>query len=125
MKRMSPLLERILAHALPIGLRVGGMMTFAPFFGSDALPARVKAAFVMVLTAMLYGVCPVPDLPLTAIRAALRIASQRSGRGLDDGAFRANRVRRRADWRGSWPARSWVFRWRPSSIRRPISKRRC
>ena len=66
---MSPLLERILAHALPIGVRIGGVMTFAPFFGSDALPARVKAALVVVLTAMLYNVCPVPDLSLTALGA--------------------------------------------------------
>jgi flagellar biosynthetic protein FliR len=63
---MSPLLERIIAHALPIGIRLGGVMTFAPFFGSDAVTARVKAAFVIVLTAMLYSICPVPDLPLTA-----------------------------------------------------------
>ncbi len=45
---MSPLLERILAHALPIGVRIAGMMTFAPFFNSEAFPARVKAAFVLV-----------------------------------------------------------------------------
>jgi flagellar biosynthesis protein FliR len=70
---MSPLLERILAHALPIGVRIGGIMTFAPFFGSDAFPARIKAALVVVLTAMLYNVCPVPDLPLTAM-SAIRIA---------------------------------------------------
>jgi flagellar biosynthetic protein FliR len=66
---MSPLLERILAHALPIGMRIGGIMTFAPFFGSEAFPARIKAAFVVVLTAMLYSVCPVPDMPLTAMNA--------------------------------------------------------
>src|ERR1700733_3819605 len=52
-------------HALPIGLRAGGVMTFAPFFGSDAIPARVKAGFTLVLTAMLYGVCPVPEMQLT------------------------------------------------------------
>ena len=42
-------------------------MTFAPFFGSEAFPARVKAALLLVLTAMLYNVCPVPDLPLTLL----------------------------------------------------------
>jgi flagellar biosynthetic protein FliR len=52
-------------HALPIGLRAGGVMTFAPFFGSDAIPARVKAGFTLVLTVMLYGVCPVPEMQLT------------------------------------------------------------
>jgi flagellar biosynthesis protein FliR len=62
---MPPLLEHILAHALPIGVRLAGVMTFAPFFGSDALPSRVKAALVLALTAMLYGVCPTPDFALT------------------------------------------------------------
>jgi flagellar biosynthetic protein FliR len=62
---LSPLLAHILMHALPIGLRAGGVMTFAPFFGSDAIPARVKAGFTLVLTAMLYGVCPVPEMQLT------------------------------------------------------------
>jgi flagellar biosynthetic protein FliR len=62
---LSPLLTHILMHALPIGLRAGGVMTFAPFFGSDAIPARVKAGFTLVLTAMLYGVCPVPEMQLT------------------------------------------------------------
>lgn len=62
---MSPWLEHILAHAMPIGLRAGGLMTFAPFFGDQAVPARVKAGFTIVLTAMLYGVCSVPDMSLT------------------------------------------------------------
>jgi flagellar biosynthetic protein FliR len=78
---MTPLLERILAHALPIGVRIGGVMTFAPFFGSDALPARVKAALVVALTAMLYNVCPVPDLPLTALNA-IRVALSEAVIGL-------------------------------------------
>lgn len=78
---MSPLLERIMAHALPIGIRLGGIMTFAPFFGSDALTARVKAAFVIVVTAMLYGVCPVPDLPLTA-SSMLRVGFSEAAVGL-------------------------------------------
>jgi flagellar biosynthesis protein FliR len=73
---MPPLLEKILAHALPIGVRIGGVMTFAPFFGSEAFPARVKAAFVLVLTAMLYGVCQVPDVTLTAFSAIRIILSE-------------------------------------------------
>jgi len=39
-------------------------MTFAPFFGSEAVPARVKAGFTLVLTVMLYGIVPVPAVPL-------------------------------------------------------------
>ena len=79
---MSPLLERFLAHALPIGMRLGGIMTFAPFFGSDALNIRVKAAFVIALTAMLYGVCPVPDLPLTVYKRHSRWSSAEAVMGL-------------------------------------------
>ena len=62
---MSPWLEHILAHALPLGVRLAGVMTFAPFFGSDAFPARVKAALVLALTALLYGVCRTPEVALT------------------------------------------------------------
>lgn len=75
---MSPWLEHFLTHALPIGLRAGGMMTFAPFFGSDAVPARVKAGFTLVLTAMLYSICPVPEIQpgaLSWIRVALSEAA--------------------------------------------------
>lgn len=64
---MSLWLEHVLAHAVPIGLRTGGLMTFAPFLGDDAVPARVKAGFTLVLTAMLYGVCSVPAFQLDAI----------------------------------------------------------
>lgn len=63
---MPPFAVAILTRALPIGLRAGGMMTFAPFFGSDALPASVKAVFTMVLTAILYSVAPMVQIPMTA-----------------------------------------------------------
>lgn len=52
---------------MPIGLRTGGLMTFAPFLGDDGVPTPTKAGFTIVLTAMLYGVCPVPDFRLDAI----------------------------------------------------------
>ena len=75
---MSPWLEHVLAHALPIGLRAGGLMTFAPFLGDDAIPARVKAGFTLILTAMLYGVCPVPDFQLNAINWTRIVVSETS-----------------------------------------------
>ncbi|HUJ81834.1 MAG TPA: flagellar biosynthetic protein FliR [Candidatus Acidoferrales bacterium] len=78
---MSPWLEHVLAHALPIGLRAGGLMTFAPFFGDDGVPTRVKTGFTIVLTAMLYGVCPVPDFQLNAVNW-LRIVIGEAGVGL-------------------------------------------
>lgn len=63
---MFPLLENMLVRGFLIGLRVAGVMTFSPFFGSSAYPTRVKAAFTLVLTALLYPVCPVPTLTLAA-----------------------------------------------------------
>jgi flagellar biosynthetic protein FliR len=73
---MTPLLEHILAHALPLGVRLAGLFTFAPFFSSDAFPARVKAALVLALTALLYGVCPTPDFSLTAFSVARMALSE-------------------------------------------------
>ena len=46
LKDRSPLpidLQQILTHALTIGLRVGGIMSFAPFLGSVSIPARIRA----------------------------------------------------------------------------------
>jgi flagellar biosynthetic protein FliR len=78
---LSPWLEHFLAHAFPIFLRVGGVMTFAPLFGSDAVSARVKAGFTLVLTAMLYSVCPVPDVQL-GVFSWLRMVISESAVGL-------------------------------------------
>src|SRR5262249_21683128 len=59
-------LERVLLHALPIALRVGGIMTFAPFLGSSTVPARIKVTLTLVITALLYPVCSVPAIVFTA-----------------------------------------------------------
>jgi flagellar biosynthetic protein FliR len=48
-----PLIPAITA-ALTIGVRLTGLMLFAPFFGSSVIPARVKAVFVIALTALLF-----------------------------------------------------------------------
>jgi len=60
-----PFFDKILQHGLPIGLRVAGMMTFAPFFGSSAVAFRIKAGFTLLLIVLLYPVCPVPSLVLS------------------------------------------------------------
>lgn len=62
---MLSILEHILYRAFPIALRVGGFMSFAPFLGSASIPARIKAAFTLVLTGLLYPVCAVPQFLLT------------------------------------------------------------
>jgi flagellar biosynthetic protein FliR len=51
---MSISLVQIFGAFLAIGVRITGIMLFAPFFGSLMIPARVKAVLVMSLTALLY-----------------------------------------------------------------------
>jgi len=54
------ILEHFLYRALPIGLRVSGLMSFAPFLGGTAIPVRIKAGITLILTALLYPVCVIP-----------------------------------------------------------------
>ena len=62
---MLPILEHMLLRGALIGLRIAGVMSFAPFFTSTSFPPRIKAAFTFVLTALLYPLCRVPASPLT------------------------------------------------------------
>ena len=48
-----PIIPAITA-ALTIGVRLTGLMLFAPFFGSSVIPVRVKAIFVIALTVLLF-----------------------------------------------------------------------
>ena len=47
-------LEQLIAAAVFVGARVSGLMVFCPFFGSDAIPAPLKAALTVLITALLY-----------------------------------------------------------------------
>jgi len=51
---MSISLVQVFGALLTISIRLTGIMLFAPFFGSVAIPARVKAVLVLALTALLY-----------------------------------------------------------------------
>lgn len=44
----------IITGLLTIGVRLTGLMLFAPFFGSVVIPARMKAMLVLALTILLY-----------------------------------------------------------------------
>lgn len=51
------------SRAVLVGIRVGGLMTFAPFFANSALPKQSKAALTLLLTALIlpvYAQAPVP-----------------------------------------------------------------
>ena len=54
MNAMEIDLTTLLAPLMTIGLRVSGLLVFAPVFGSAALPVRIKAVLVIALTAVLY-----------------------------------------------------------------------
>ncbi len=60
-----PFLDLIQA-LLAIGVRLSGLMLFAPFFGSVVIPARVKAILVIALTILLYPVVKhsIPQMPV-------------------------------------------------------------
>ena len=47
-------LEQLVAAALTVGMRVSGLLLFAPVIGSPALPVRVKAGLAIALTALLF-----------------------------------------------------------------------
>ncbi|PYX84876.1 MAG: hypothetical protein DMG68_19380, partial [Acidobacteria bacterium] len=56
-------LDQIAAGLAFIGARVGGLMIFAPFFGSASMPMRIKAGFVVAVTLLLYPVSAIPRIP--------------------------------------------------------------
>jgi len=47
-------LDQLLAAAVFVGARVSGLMVFCPFLGSNAIPAPLKAALTLLVTALLY-----------------------------------------------------------------------
>jgi flagellar biosynthetic protein FliR len=51
---MTLSLVQIFGAFFTIGMRLTGIMLFAPFFGSIVIPARVKAVLVLALTALIY-----------------------------------------------------------------------
>lgn len=46
--------DQMLAAAMFIGMRVGGVMVFSPFFGTQSIPVTVKAGLTVAVTALLY-----------------------------------------------------------------------
>ena len=47
-------LTELLTGPLVIGVRISGLILFAPFFGNAAIPPRIKAILVILITAVLY-----------------------------------------------------------------------
>jgi len=55
-------LESVVSAVVLVGVRVSGLMLFAPVFGSEGLPVQLKAALTVAVTALLYPVCPLAHL---------------------------------------------------------------
>jgi flagellar biosynthetic protein FliR len=62
-----PLLEHVLIRGALIAVRIGGIMTFAPFLGGTGIPARIKAFFTLLLTVLLYPVCTISNTAVTPL----------------------------------------------------------
>ncbi len=60
-------LEELIAKGLFVGLRVGTLMIFAPFLGSLAIPARIKAGLTVAITALLFPIYAPHSIALGAI----------------------------------------------------------
>lgn len=59
-------LTKIISAVMIIGLRVSGLMLFAPFFSSVSIPPRIKIVLVLAITAVLYPVFA-PQLTAVAV----------------------------------------------------------
>ncbi|HWP85090.1 MAG TPA: flagellar biosynthetic protein FliR, partial [Terriglobia bacterium] len=69
-------LQAIVIQALLAGTRLGAAMTFAPFFGSTAIPLRVKAGLTVALTALLYPGYADRSLPAGALGWTAALAGE-------------------------------------------------
>ena len=50
-------LEAMVAGAVTVGLRVSGILVFAPFLGSSSIAPRIKGGLALALTLLLYPIC--------------------------------------------------------------------
>ena len=73
---MATGLETMLLSGAAIGVRVGGAMTFMPFFGSAAIPPRIKAAFVLACTLLLYPLISIKLPPPSVSMLAQLVLSE-------------------------------------------------
>ena len=55
-QKMEISLAHIMGSILVLGLRVSGLMLFAPFYGHASIPPRIKIVLVIAITAVLYPV---------------------------------------------------------------------
>jgi flagellar biosynthesis protein FliR len=73
---MEVALLQMISSVLVIGLRVSGLMLFAPFFGSAMIPPRIKVVLVIGITAVLYPVYSPHLHTVTVSQWPLLVASE-------------------------------------------------
>src|SRR5579884_1645476 len=69
-------LETWVFSLLAVGLRVAGLLSFAPFLGSASIPARIRAGLAAALTAVLVPVVRLQPVPLTPSRLVLLVVHE-------------------------------------------------
>jgi flagellar biosynthetic protein FliR len=67
-------IEAFLSRGVLVAIRLGGLMSFAPFFANTALPNQVKAGLTLVLTALLLPVYASGAAPASGITNWLAMA---------------------------------------------------
>jgi flagellar biosynthetic protein FliR len=76
-------IESFISRAVLVAFRVGGLMTFAPFFSNASLPVRIKAVFTVALTILLLPVYTspgfTPEPPTTTAWASLALTEAALG----------------------------------------------
>ncbi len=65
-------LEKVVTGAVLVGTRVSALLTFTPFPGGNAVPARIKAGLALALTALVYPIYS-PSLPQITLSNAIGI----------------------------------------------------
>jgi len=64
-------LELDISRAVLVAIRVGALMTFAPFFGNQSVPNQVKAGLTVLLTALLLPVYISGPAPANLVSAGI------------------------------------------------------
>jgi flagellar biosynthesis protein FliR len=75
-KALENELMQWLAQVAPVALRVGGLLSFGPFFGDRAIPNRIKVGLLVFLTAVLVPVVPARPSPSGPVEWAQMILSE-------------------------------------------------
>ncbi|HEY4357881.1 MAG TPA: flagellar biosynthetic protein FliR [Acidobacteriaceae bacterium] len=73
---MNISLVQVFGGLLSVGIRMSGLMLFAPFFSSVAIPSRVKVVLTIALTAMLYPMISAKIPPMTISQWPVMIFSE-------------------------------------------------